>query len=287
MPIVTTSTRLRRDILLCSTAAATFVCVVVGFSSAQDQDVANDPANFAWQKEAIEHAQRMRGFFDPDSGQQTTPPAIPTFETDTDPFGSIATLQPLGPTQTSQNAFFANLGTNGRTCFSCHEPQNGWTVSAKSVQDRFEDSQGTDPIFRLVDGATCPTDDVSSIAAKRMAYSLLLKKGLIRIFLPVPPTAQYRIVSVSDPYGCNANPVTGLTTFGLASPTAGIVSVYRRPLPSTNLGFLTTIMWDNREPSLTSQAINAALIHAQGMAAPTADQQQQMVAFRSLYRSKT
>src|SRR5260370_26995224 len=40
-------------------------------------------------------------------------------------------------------------------------------------------------------------------------------------------------------------------------------------------------MWDNREPWLTSQAINAALIHAQGMAVPTAAQQQQMVAFES------
>jgi len=281
MSIVTTSTPSLRDRLLYSTAAVAFVGIIGGFSSAQDQDVTNDPANFAWQREAIEHAQRMRGFFDPDSGQQTTPPVIPTFETDTDPLGSIATLQPLGPTQTSQNAFYANLGTNGRTCFSCHEPQNGWTVSAKGVQDRFEDSHGTDPIFRLVDGATCPTADISNIAAKRKAYSLLLKKGLIRIFLPVPPTAQYRIVSVNDPYGCNTNPVTGLTTFGLANPTAGIVSVYRRPLPSTNLDFLTTIMWDNREPSLTSQAVNAALIHAQGMAAPTADQQQQMVAFES------
>src|SRR5258707_8323799 len=72
MSIVTTSTRLLRDSLLYSTAAAAFVCVV-GFSSAQDQDGANDPANFAWQKEAIEHAQRMRGFFDPDSSQQKTP----------------------------------------------------------------------------------------------------------------------------------------------------------------------------------------------------------------------
>jgi hypothetical protein len=131
MSIVTTSTRSPRDRLLYSTAAA-LVCIACGFSSAQDQDSVNDPATFAWQKEAIEHAQRMRGFFDPDSGQQATPPVIPVLETDTDPLGSIATLQPLGPTQTSQNAFFANLGTNGRTCFSCHEPQNGWTVSAKS-----------------------------------------------------------------------------------------------------------------------------------------------------------
>ncbi len=47
-------------------------------------------------------------------------------------------------------------------------------VSAVSVQGRFYASFGTDSIFRLVDGATCPTDDVSSIEAKRQAYSLLM-----------------------------------------------------------------------------------------------------------------
>ena len=68
---------------------------------------------------------------------------------------------------------------------------------------------------------------------------------------------------------------------GLTSPTAGIVSVYRRPLPSTNLGFLSTIMWDGREPDLTSQARDATLGHAQANAAPTDAQLAQIVAFES------
>ena len=69
---------------------------------------------------------------------------------------------PTGQTFTVNNAFFQNLGTNGRTCFTCHQPANGWSVSAASVADRFAESGGTDPIFRLVDGATCPTADVST-----------------------------------------------------------------------------------------------------------------------------
>jgi hypothetical protein len=40
-------------------------------------------------------------------------------------------------------------------------------------------------------------------------------------------------------------------------------------------------MWDGREPSLTSQAIDATLIHAQAVNPPTLSQQQQMVAFES------
>ena len=270
-------------------AVAALLCVIGGLStSVVAQDGAYDPANHAWQAGAIRHAQRMRAFFDSDRGQQNTPPVIPKFEIDFDPSGLIATTQPGGPTQTSQNAFFANLGTNGRTCFSCHQPQTGWTVSAASVQARFYTSYGNDPIFRLVDGATCPNADVSSIDAKQQAYSLLLHKGLIRIGLSVPATipgstvpTEYRIVSVTDPYGCNTNPTTGLTSFGPANPTAGIVSVYRRPLPSTNLGFLTAIMWDGREPTLAQQSIDATRIHAQGNADPTTAQQQQVVDFES------
>jgi cytochrome c peroxidase len=275
-----------RNTLRYSITATALLCAAGGVASvAIAQDSVDD---HAWQAGAIGHAQKMRAFFDRSVGQQTTRPVIPQFETDSDPSGSIATTQPGGPTQTSQNAFFANLGTNNRTCFTCHQPQTGWTVSAASVQSRFNASNGTDPIFRLVDGATCPTADVSSVNAMLQAYSLLLSKGLIRIGLPVPATVattgaptEYRIVSVTDPYGCNTNPFTGLTNFGPGGPTTGIVSVYRRPLPSTNLGFLTTIMWDGREPSLTSQSIDATLIHAQANADPTTAQQQQIVNFES------
>jgi cytochrome c peroxidase len=271
-----------RNALRASVADAALFCIVAtapSFASAQDS--AYDPANYAWQAGAISHAQRMRAFVDPDSGQQPTPPVIPQFEIDFDPSGILAIAQPGGSTQTSQNAFFANLGTNNRTCFSCHQPQTGWGVSAAGVQGRFYASYGNDPIFRLVDGATCPNADVSSIDAKRQAYSLLLSKGLIRIGLSVPVTAEYRIVSVTDPYGCNTNPVTGLTNFGPNGPTTGTVSIYRRPLPSTNLGFLTTIMWDGREPTLAQQSIDATLIHAQANTGPTTAQQQQIVSFES------
>lgn len=144
------------------------------------------------------------------------------------------------------------------------------------MQARFNSSLGTDPIFRLVDGATCPTADVSSLQNKLQAYSLLLSKGLIRIGLPVPANAEFQVNVVSDPYNCNTNPATGLL-----SPTSGIVSIYRRPLPSTNLGFLSAIMWDGREPSLFSQSVDATLGHAQANASPSTAQQQQIVNFES------
>lgn len=232
---------------------------------------------------AIAHAQKMRRLF-PDIGGDTqpTPPVIPEFEIDWDPGGAIATFQPKGSTVTATNGFFQNLGTNGRTCFTCHQPQDGWSLSAEHAQDRFY-ANSNDPLFRLVDGATCPSDDVSTHRAKRKAYRLLLAKGLIRIGLPMPSSGlEFQITDVNDPYGCNTNPTTGLT-----GSTAGTVSVYRRPLPTANLGFLNTIMWDGREPSLFNQAVDATLGHAQGASAPTAEQQQQIVTFEGCTRANT
>jgi cytochrome c peroxidase len=268
-------------VLKASTAAATLACLLgIGSQLAVaeqpgDQEQAGMPA-FA--PGMINHMQGMRRFKDPDRGAQPTPNVIPKFETDFDPSGTIATFQPGGATFTANNAFFQDLGTNGRTCFSCHQPQNGWSVSAAGVAARFAASSGTDPIFRLVDGATCPSANVSTLQAKRQAYKLLIDKGLIRIGLPMPAASilQFAATSVSDPYHCTTNPATGLT-----SPTSGIVSIYRRPPPSANLGFLSTIMWDGREPSLTSQAVDATLTHAQADAAPTAAQQAEIVAFEN------
>ena len=229
-----------------------------------------------WAAPAIRHALQMRRFKDIDSGSDAKPKVIPTLSKDKDPSGVVETYQSGAPTFTSGNAFFQNIGTNGRTCFTCHQPQNGWTVSAAGVQKRFAASGGSDPIFRLVDGATCPTDNVKTIGDKRQAYKLLIEKGLIRIGLAMPANPQFEVTNVDDPYDCTTNPATGLT-----SKTEGFVSVYRRPLPSTNLDFLSTIMWDGREPNLASQSIHATQGHAQAVQPPTSGQQTQIVNFET------
>jgi cytochrome c peroxidase len=223
----------------------------------------------------VAQKQKLRALFpDPTASAQTTPPVIPQLEIDDDSSGTIATFQPNGSTPTASNAFFQNLGSNGRTCFTCHQPQDGWSLSAQHAQARFN-SDPNDPLFRRVDGATCPSADVSTLAAQRAAYSLLTNKGLIRIGLPMQSTMEFQILDVNDPYGCDNNPITGLT-----GSKSGILSFYRRPLPSTNLGFLSTIMWDGREPDLFQQSVDATLGHAQGNPpGPSPYQQQQIVTF--------
>src|SRR5215469_5032800 len=178
-----------------------FAVLVAGFnfiamlltSPAHAQTTDTRAQSTEWAAPAISAAQRMRMFPDRSQRAQQAPRVIPELEIGPDPSGLIATYQPGGATLTSRNPFFQNLGTNGRTCFTCHQPQNGWTISARSAHDRFFASNGTDPLFRLVDGATCPSDDVSTPAARQKAYQLLIDKGLIRIGLAIPSNPKFTV----------------------------------------------------------------------------------------------
>ncbi len=181
--------------------------------------------------------------------------------------------------------FFQQLGTNGRSCVTCHSPGTGFGLSAADAQFRYYLTRGRDPLFDQVDGSTCPTGPVNN--------SLVVNNGLIRIGLQVPPNEydpdppQFTITAVVDPYGC------ALTTNAQGQQT---VSVYRRPLPSTNLGFSSAVMFDGRESffyplnneqtfaanlntDLTQQAIDATLTHAQANQPPTQAQLRQIVGF--------
>jgi cytochrome c peroxidase len=194
-------------------------------------------------------------------------PFLPQYQSDTDENGTMGTYQPNGQTVVAASPFFRSLGTNGRTCFTCHQPQDGWALSAESTRERF-DADPADPLFRLIDGAVCPTANVSTM---RAAYKLVIEKGLIRIPIPLLSGQQFTVTVASDLYGCNLDPLTGIQS--------GFLSFYRRPLPATNLNALTAIMWDGREPNLLHQSADATLGHAEGTKAPAAPIQRQIVAF--------
>jgi cytochrome c peroxidase len=206
--------------------------------------------------------------------------------------GSTLSVDPSGVLQTinaSRNdpkgAFFQSLGTNGRSCSTCHVMDQAMSVSPPQIRQRFELSDGRDPLFAAFDGANCTNGKPADAAA----HSLLLSHGLIRIGLPVPSNAQFTVTVVHDPYGCALVP----------DPTTGVpmLSTYRRPLPTTNLRFLSTMMFDGRESpatsslgnvatfqanllkDLTQQAVDATLGHAQAAAAPTPQQLADIVSF--------
>jgi hypothetical protein len=204
------------------------------------------------------------------------------------PGGASQTYSTTGGGIDQTGPFFQSLGTNGRTCATCHQPSDGMSVSARDVQLRFLHTLGQDPIFRTVDGSNCNHNiNVSNLAGMRSAYSLLLTRGLIRIAIAVPANADYQVVKVSNQYRCNET---------------NVISMYRRPLPATNLRFLSAVMFDGRESTpatgtttildsnypnsllsdLAHQALDATTGHAQGDGTrPTAAEQQQIVNFET------
>jgi cytochrome c peroxidase len=201
-----------------------------------------------------------------------------------DPTGLISTYNANGPIdESSKNVFFQSLGTNGRSCGTCHLASDGMGLGVSSIQAKYALTHGNDPLFASIDGANCP----NSTSHDPASHSLLLKSGLIRIFLAVPANAQYQIQAERDPYGCAVatDASTGVQT----------VSVYRRPLPTTNLRFLSAVMFDGRETiqpltsaatfqanlqaDLLQQSIDATLTHAQAAEPPTLAQQTAIVNF--------
>jgi cytochrome c peroxidase len=208
--------------------------------------------------------------------------SIPNLFPFLDPTGLVSTENVNGRID-ENNAFFQSLGTNGRSCATCHIAGDAFGLSATDVQFRYLGTRGRDPLFASVDGANCPSGKPGNPAD----HSLLLQSGLIRIPITLPATPQFTIAVANDPYGCGivTDPSTGAVT----------VSVYRRPLPTVNLNFLSTIMFDGRETiqplnvqssfpqnlriDLMHQALDATNIHAQAAVPLTTAQQTEIVNF--------
>lgn len=202
--------------------------------------------------------------------------------------GRFGLVNAAGAIETAAHPFFEPLGRNGRACVSCHQPADAMSLSLATIRARWEASGGGDPLFAAIDGSNCP----HLPQAERASHSLLLDRGLIRVFLPWPPRArdgsiiepEFAIEVVRDPTGCNTHPEHGLES---ATPA---ISVYRRPRPAVNLryvvaaGFGVTpfigknglpaardpetgqpvnmnMMADAREPTLKTQAQSAAAVH--------------------------
>ena len=206
--------------------------------------------------------------------------------------GILSSLSPSGFATGSTNGFFANLGTNGRTCGSCHVEANAWTFTPQHAQLLAPN----DPLFTPNDGSDCPPASPSQ-GPDRALSSEVLNYGLIRVQIGIKDTADFALVSATNPKGCSIPP---------GSPGVdGQLFLFRRPLPSTNLIFDSAVMWDGRETlqpvttqagfqgdapllfDLADQANGATTGHAQGAAIVGSQAQSDIVAFEtSLYTSQ-
>jgi cytochrome c peroxidase len=203
-----------------------------------------------------------------------------------DQFGVLQSSSTNNFNTGSTNGFFANLGTNGRTCGTCHVEANAWTFTPLHARLLAND----DPLFAPVDGSDCPpvAGDQQPDSANS---SMVLRYAVIRIQLAIPATANFTLASATNPKGCAIAP-------GSAG-VSGQLFLFRRPLPATNLLFLSSVMWDGRETlekvttqageqstapllfDLADQANSATTGHAQGNPIVGTQAQQDIVNFET------
>jgi cytochrome c peroxidase len=140
--------------------------------------------------------------------------------------------------------FFRPLpGGNGRSCATCHDPRDGFSLSPATVEARWQrlqrarrqDPGASDPLFRSIDA-----DD------GRDDFTLLRTRALVKVRVPLP--ARVRL--------------TG-------APAATHVTVSRAVTPLNMLKHTAPYHQDRSAPTLEAQALGAITQHMEPAAPPT------------------
>jgi cytochrome c peroxidase len=151
--------------------------------------------------------------------------------------GEAATFSTQGAVNLTGH-FFRAQGANGQSCATCHIPEEAWSITPATLQRLFDESDGKHPVFSALD-ANNPEMDVSTVEARRAAYSMLLTRGLFRRGGPPRADAEWELIAVDDPHGyANLDRLVH----------------WRRSMPTINfpLGSVT-VNWDGANTTLPDQ----------------------------------
>ncbi|HWT03516.1 MAG TPA: hypothetical protein VN256_24915 [Pyrinomonadaceae bacterium] len=175
------------------------------------------------------------------------------------PGGKAATFSTQGSVNLT-GEYFQAQGTNGRSCASCHIPEEAWGINPGTLQHLFDETEGTHPVFNLLD-ANNPNMDVSTTDARLAAYSMLLSRGVFRRGGAPRAEREWDLIAVEDPHGfANLNRLVH----------------WRRVMPTINFAQgSATINWDggnsigaDQHAGLVNQATRNVTGGQQGPPAP-------------------
>src|SRR5262245_33639204 len=142
-------------------------------------------------------------------------------------------------------AYFHAQGSNGRSCASCHIPQEAWSINPGTLQRLFDETGGTHPVFNPLDANNPLTGDFSTVEGRRAAYSTLLNRGVFRRGAAPVAGREWNLIAAEDPNGF-AN-LTRLVH-------------WRRVMPTINFALgSATVNWDGGNSLGTDQ--NAGLVN--------------------------
>ena len=144
------------------------------------------------------------------------------------PGGEAATFSTQGSINLT-GEYFQAQGTNGQSCATCHIPEEAWSITPGTLQRLFNETGGKHPVFNLLD-ANNPNMDISTVEARRAAYSMLLSRGVFRRGGAPRPNSEWEIIAVDDPHGfANVN----------------LLVHWRRAMPTINFPIgSATVNWD-------------------------------------------
>jgi cytochrome c peroxidase len=167
---------------------------------------------------------------DTGAGATTAVPqdSIPNNHPEKNPGGKSATFSAQGRVDLT-GEYFQAQGTNGRSCATCHTAEEAWSINPSTLQDLFDKTDGTHPIFNTLD-ANNPNMDVSTPEARLAAYSMMLSRGVFRRGGAPRPNSEWELIAAEDPHGfANVNRLVH----------------WRRVMPTINFGLGgATVAWD-------------------------------------------
>ena len=177
------------------------------------------------------------------------------------PGGAAATFSTQGLVNLT-GEYFQAQGTNGRSCASCHIPEEAWGINPGTLQQLFDETGGTHPVFNELDANNPDViDDNSTVEEKLAAYSMLLSRGVFRRGGAPRANSEWELIAVEDPHGyANLNRLVH----------------WRRTMPTINFALgSSNINWDggnsvgsDQHAGLVNQATRNVTGGQQGAPAP-------------------
>jgi cytochrome c peroxidase len=156
---------------------------------------------------------------------------------------------------------FPNVHGNGRSCATCHIPEEAFQLSPQHVEARYQalqqrrliDPTADDPLFRSIDANDGARD-----------FSNLRQHALVRVIIQLP----------TDSNGQKL-------VWPLDDPDATFVSVWRATPTILNTAFTAPYQMDGRQPTLQSQALSALIGHSEITTLPKSRFLDDVAAFQS------
>jgi hypothetical protein len=134
------------------------------------------------------------------------------------------------------NPFFLQNGSNPRSCATCHSATQGWTFNDETAKKLFNRSEGLDPLFNLVDEGNRPDADISTLAARKAAFTTTVERAVTRFTASINPAAEFTMIAVADPYGWSTT--ASFSRFRQPTPTANetkVASILSTGVPNPDI----------------------------------------------------